>query len=76
MQEALGAVGNSMMQDAMVTDFGEGDIAASSETTDYFAPHWGASFQGYNSPTNGAQWAPAQAPENSSAILYMTDPTS
>ena len=75
-QEALQALGNSMMQDAMVTDFGEGAIAANSETLDYFAPHWGASFQGYNSPSNGGQWAPAAAPENSSAIFYMTDSTS
>ncbi len=48
-------------------------IAASSSTTSYFAPHWGGSFQATNYPVNKGDWAPANAPANSSAIFYMDD---
>jgi hypothetical protein len=50
------------------------DVQNASDTVDYFAPHWGAAFQGVNSAANKGQWAPAARPENSSAIFYMTDP--
>jgi hypothetical protein len=53
---------------------GEGNISTSSSTTNYFMPHWGASFQATNYPINAGAWAPASNPENSSAIFYMTDP--
>lgn len=53
---------------------GAGDVEDASGTVDYFAPHWGAAFQGVNSPANQGQWAPATMPENSSAIFYMTAP--
>lgn len=50
-------------------------IAASSSTTNYFAPHWGASFQATNYPLNNGGWAPESAPANSSAIFYMNSPS-
>ena len=43
-------------------------------TDHYFAPHWGASFKGTGSPTNQNVWAPSAAPQNSSAVFYMSRP--
>ena len=56
------------------SNLGESSISAASNTTSYFMPHWGAAFLGVNHPLNQGRWAPADAPENSSVVFYMTEP--
>ena len=53
---------------------GDDNITNGSSTKHYFSPHWGASFVGVYDQQNGGQWAPASAPENSSAVFYMAHP--